>query len=388
MQGKIRVLHLITKLEFGGAQQNTLYTVGHLNREGFDVHLVCGVGGYLDKEALLLPKGIQIHWLRFMKRQIRPWWDLLALFELIVYLRRIRPDIIHTHSSKAGILGRWAAKLAGVPVVIHTFHGFGFHDFQKPLTRSLLAFSERITGKITTQFVFVSKSNEEYAKRWNITAKEPPVLIRSGVALKSLDQLSADHRNKKRKELNLSTDALVVATVGNLKAQKNPEHYIELARRFKNHASLPVFLFIGGWEGGGARETIFQQAPPNLKYLGWREDVREILNASDIFVMTSLWEGLPRSSVEALRLGLPVLAYAADGLREVIQNGKNGFLLTSGDLDAMERRLKAVLEDAGQRKSLSTAAKAAINEDFDIDAMVRRQEKLYSSLFSPITTRL
>src|SRR3989339_1112735 len=126
---KIKVCHIITKLELGGAQQNTLYTVGHLDADKFERQLIAGRGGILDKEA----KTIEEATVRFapgLIRQTYPWADAAGFFALISLLRELRPDIVHTHSSKAGILGRWAARLAGVPVIIHTFHGFGFHEFQ------------------------------------------------------------------------------------------------------------------------------------------------------------------------------------------------------------------------------------------------------------------
>ncbi|MBI4667986.1 MAG: glycosyltransferase family 4 protein [Elusimicrobia bacterium] len=377
---KIKVLHLITKLEFGGAQQNTLYTVGHLDKERFEVYLACGRGGYLDEKAENLSETVKMVWLRFLKRPIRPWWDFAAFIELIFCLRRIKPDIIHTHSSKAGILGRWAAWLCGVKVIVHTFHGFGFHDFQPAPVRLTLAFSERLTAKITAALIFVSKSNIEYAGRWKIKAKTAPLLIRSGVDLEAIDQTADEVRIRKRKELDIAPDAPIIVTVGNLKPQKNPEHFIELSRRLRERCPQAVFIFIGGWEGKGAKEKIFANAPANLRYLGWRQDVRLIFKAGDIFVLTSLWEGLPRSAVEAMRTGLPVAAYATDGLREVIKEGDNGYLAPPGNLDSLEKSLSRLLDDAGLRRRMGKSAQESIGPEFDINDMVRRQEKLYAQL--------
>ncbi len=377
---RIRVLHLITKLEFGGAQQNTLYTVGHMDPDRFEIALACGDGGYLDKEALLLPAHVQIFWLKFLTRQVRPWWDLPAFIEIWSVFRRFGPRVAHLHSSKAGILGRWAAWLAGVPIVVHTYHGFGFHDHQHPLARGFLAWIERISGWVTTQLVYVSKKNLEYAGRWKIHAQRAPVLIRSGVNLFDLDRMGAQDRLDKRRELGLAADALIVATVANLKRQKNPEAFIELAARFEHFRPTPVFLFLGGWEGGGAREDIFSNGPSNLKYLGWRKDAAKILKAGDIYVLTSLWEGLPRSAVEALRLGLPVVSYASDGIAEIVKDSENGFLAPPHDLDRLEQRLRELIENPRLRQAMSLKAKASISSEFDINIMVRRQEELYEEL--------
>ncbi|MCI0567317.1 MAG: glycosyltransferase, partial [Acidobacteria bacterium] len=126
-QGKIRICHIITLLELGGAQQNTLYTASHLDRRRFEVSLVAGPGGLLDAEAEAIPL-LQTHWIPELVREVNPARDFVALMKLTRLLRRLKPDLVHTHSSKAGILGRWAAHLAGVGVVVHTIHGFGFHS--------------------------------------------------------------------------------------------------------------------------------------------------------------------------------------------------------------------------------------------------------------------
>lgn len=379
---KIKVLHLITKLEFGGAQQNTLYTVGHLNPQQFEIILAGGPGGFLDKEALLLPRHAGIFWLRYLKRPIRPWWDILALLELWLLLVKLKPHIIHTHSSKAGIIGRWAAKLAGIPVIIHTYHGFGFHEHQNPIVRLVLAFIEKLSAKITTQLVYVSRSNMAYAQKWKIQAHNPPVLIRSGVDLNYLDRLTTALRRQKRQELNIAPEAIVVTTIGNLKPQKNPLDFLAVARDLENQAPQAVFLFVGGTESSSSLAPLFtnEKTPKNLRFLGWRQDAREILNASDIFVLTSLWEGLPRSLVEALRLGLASCAYAADGIAEIIRHGENGLLAAPGCRRELSRQLLSLITDAKLRHNLALKAKETIKQEFDIKDMLNQQEKLYQAL--------
>ncbi|MBI4064480.1 MAG: glycosyltransferase family 4 protein [Elusimicrobia bacterium] len=378
---KIRVVHLITKLEFGGAQQNTLYTVGHLDPERFEVHLACGPGAYLDSQVMELPRHVQTQWLRFLKREVRPWWDFLGFIELYFYLKRIKPDVIHTHSSKAGILGRWAAWLAGVPVIIHCVHGFGFHDFQNPAVRGALAWIERITARITTQLVYVSQTNLQYGAKWRIAAEKPAMVIRSGVDLAALDKLGENEWLQKRRELGIAPTEMVIATVGNLKPQKNPGHFIRLAQICWEQKIQARFLFVGGWEGDKAREQqILKNAPPNLKYLGWRQDAAKIIKAGNLFVLTSLWEGLPRSAVEALRLGVPVVAYASDGLNEIIEDGKNGFLAPQGNFEALSQQVLRLLKSPAMRDSMTLAARRSIGPEFDINNMVRRQEELYRQL--------
>ncbi|MBI4369419.1 MAG: glycosyltransferase family 4 protein [Elusimicrobia bacterium] len=376
---KIRVLHIITKLEFGGAQQNTLYTVGHLDPNRFEIHLACGRGGYLDKTIPDLPRHVNVHWLGWMRREIRPWFDFPALIELWLVTMRIRPRVTHTHSSKAGILGRLAAWLSGAPVIIHTYHGFGFHDRLPKAAFIFLSWLERWVAAITTQLVYVSESNKAYGDHWGVHGRNPPVLIRSGVQLNRLQPWDEGKRRNKRSQLSLRPDDLVVTTVGNLKPQKNPEHFWELAKRMIDLPQLK-FLFIGGWEGPSPRGELFRHVPTNLIYLGWREDAVDILKVSDIFVMTSLWEGLPRSAVEAMTIGLPVIAYQTDGLVEIVKNNVNGHLSPSGNLDDLERVLRDLAADQSKRRNWGRQAALAITEEFDIDYMIRQQENLYQRL--------
>jgi len=373
---KIRVLHLITKLEFGGAQQNTLYTVEHLDTQTFEPILACGKEGFLDKHLASMPPTVKICWLRFLKREINPIWDLLAFFELTLLLAKLKPHIIHTHSSKAGILGRWAARVSGVPIVTHTFHGLGFHPYQHPRVRKLYVALEKAVAQKTTQLIYVSRENQTYAESFKIHGKNPAVIIRSGVNLEKIDRLPATTREVKRKELYIDSDQTVIVTIANLKRQKNPQDFIELARRMERRFPKVTFLFIGG----GENVEPFYEASANLRYLDWREDALEILKASDIFLLTSLWEGLPRSAVEALRVGLPVCAYAIDGVKEIVRSGHNGILVRPGDLVGLAQAVEELLRNPKKMEILAKNTKSSITQEFDINTMVKQQEELYKKL--------
>lgn len=373
---KIRVLHLITKFEFGGAQQNTLYTVSHLNTNIFEVLLASGKSGYLDKEVSRLPGHVKIHWLRFLGRTINPFGDLFSFIEILRLLFKTKPDIVHTHSSKAGILGRWAGFLTRTPIIIHTFHGFGFHEFQPKILKLFLINLEKLTAAITTQLIYVSQENKQYAESYKIRAKNPGVLIRSGISFEKIKSLPEETRELKRKELYIDPNQTIVVSIGNLKKQKNPKDFIELARRLERRFPKALFLFIGG----GDDPSPFYDAPDNLRYLDWREDALAILKASDIFVLTSLWEGLPRSAVEALCSGLPICAYATDGIREIVKHGYNGLLAQPKDMSTLTRSLEELLRSPSKRAELAKNAKTSISQEFDINLMVKNQEELYRRL--------
>ncbi len=188
MTTRVPVAHMITQLELGGAQQNTLFTVSHLDPARFRPVLITGEPGLLDEEARALP-GVEFHQVRSLMRPIRPLADLRALWSLTALLRRLKPAIVHTHSSKAGILGRWAARLAGIPIIIHSIHGYGFTRYQHPLLRQLLIELERATGRFTTRFFAVSEANRRLGIELGIFSAEQCAVVRSGVDLQALRQI-------------------------------------------------------------------------------------------------------------------------------------------------------------------------------------------------------
>ncbi len=378
---KLKVIHLITRLDLGGAQQNTLHTVRHLSPERFDCLLVFGPGGVLDSEARTPGAPFRYRSIGSLVHPISPVRDVLAFFRLRNLFIKERPDIVHTHSSKAGILGRLAARAAGVPIIIHTFHGFGFNDFQSAWRKSLYIWAERLAGAFSTSLVFVSRSNWEYALRHRIGREDRYALIRSGIELAAYPNRAGDQGALKA-SLGLDPHKPIVTTIGNFKEQKNPAAFIRMAAGVAEGGSDAQFLFVGD---GPLRPSLERQAAASgltgrLAMPGWRRDIPEILAATDIFVLTSLWEGLPRALVEAMKSGLPPICFAADGIAELIDDGKNGFSVPIGDIPLLVKRVLSLLQDAPLRRKLGQEASRSISDEFDIDGMVRSQERLYLSL--------
>jgi glycosyltransferase involved in cell wall biosynthesis len=371
-----KVVHLITRLDLGGAQQNTLHTVRHLDPSKFEAVLVCGPGGMLDEET----KDLRVVMIDSLVRDISPFRDLLALLELTKVLLAERPEILHTHSSKAGILGRFAAALAGVPRVVHTYHGFGFHDRQPAFVKSLYVFLERVCARFTDVLVFVSRSNIEYAASHGIVDQKDAVLIRSGVDLSGLP--APVDAAKLKMSAGVGMHKLLVVSVGNLKPQKNAGDFVSAAAAVVAELPEARFVFVGdGPERRSLEARAFAKGlEGKVMFLGWRRDAAQWLAAADVFVMTSLWEGLPRALVEAMKSGTPPVCYATDGVTDLIQDGVNGFLVEPGDHAALAARVSALLKDEPRREALGAAAAAAIGPEFDIGGMVRSQEALYEGL--------
>ena len=387
MTPSIRVCHVITLLELGGAQETTLYTVANL-RPPFRPSLVCGAGGLLDEEARRIP-GVVPTFLPSLVRPIRPIADLRALLGLTALFKRLRPHIVHTHSSKAGILGRAAARLARVPIVVHSIHGFGFNDRQPGLLRSLLLALERRAARSTTHFIAVSRANLERGVALGILAREKATLIRSGVML---DRFQAAGRaagrdetlragGGLRRELGLSQSAPVVGMIACLKPQKSPLTFVEVAARLVAEFPDASFVLAGD---GELRERVLARAAAlglggRLHVLGWRRDVPRVMAALDVLVLTSLWEGLPKVLPEAIAAGVPIVATAVDGALDILEDGVNGFLCAPGDAEGMASRVTRLLRDPTLRREVAARARSVLPQ-FDIDAMVRAQERLYREL--------
>ena len=369
---RIKVAHVVTRLDLGGAQQNTLATVRGLDPARFDAFLICGEGGFFDKEV-----GARTIFMDSLVREVSPLRDLLATLELWKIFEAERPQIVHTHSSKAGILGRLAAAMAGIPIVIHTYHGFGFHDRQNPIVKAVYVLLERFCGLFTTQLIYVSRSNAEYAKRHGLG---DGIIIRSGVKLS--DYPAQVDAAKLKMSAGIGMHKAVVVSIGNLKPQKNAADFVAAAAKVAARLPEARFVFIGDGPQRRALEAkAFSLGLEGIfMFLGWRRDGAQWLAASDVFAMTSLWEGLPRALVEALRTGLPSVCYATDGVVDVLRDGENGFLVPPGDVDVFAERLIRLLEDADLRRKLGAAASSSIGPEFDIDAMVRAQESLYERL--------
>ncbi len=340
---KLRVAHIITQLELGGAQRNTLYTVTHLDTQRFEPCLIAGPGGILDDETR--NTGIPTFFIPTLVRPIRPIKDVRALVAIYKLLRTIQPDIVHTHSSKAGILGRVAAYLAGVPVIVHTFHGFGFTPQQRRPLKWLFIGIEKLCAWMTTHLV--------------------------------------------RQECGIPKDAWVVAYVGNFKPQKNPLDLVRVAERVVASAPDTHFVLIGdGEQAVDVQSYVTSHGIENrVHVLGWRkrrDDIREVLKSSNCFLLTSLWEGLPRSLVETFAVGRPAVAYAVNGVLDILKDGENGFLIPPGEIEKAAEKVLWLKDHPEDAKRMGERGQRIVEKEFDIDLMVRQQEELYDKLFKDV----
>jgi len=377
---RIPVVHVITKLEFGGAQQNTLYTVASLDRERFEPILVTGPEGYLMDEARSL--GLDLRIVPSMERSIRPGPDAAAYRELGKLLEpyRGRPAIVHTHSSKAGILGRWAARRGGIPVIIHSIHGFGFTPAQSPPKRFFLKTAERFTSSVTDHFIAVSEANRIDGVNYGLFRPESCTVIRSGF---DLDLFR--HAKKMTSDLHddpgIPQGVPLVLMVACLKPQKAPLDFVNVAAEV--HRKIPEARFLIAGDGELMNVLVNEIKRIGLAdiclLLGWREDIPRLMKSSRVVVLTSRWEGLPKVIPQAKAAGRPVVATAVDGSVEAIRDGVDGYLCMPGDVDSMADRVIRLLKDPELADRMGREGNRVVDE-FDQDTMVRKQEELYERL--------
>lgn len=380
---KIRVCHIITKLELGGAQKNTLYTVSHLDPSKFETFLISGEEGILDRDAHDM-LGERVIFVREMRRSINPFFDLIALIKLTILLKKIKPSIIHTHSSKAGILGRWAGFFAGVKIRIHTIHGFGFSPFHPFFVRWLFIFLERITSLITTCFICVSKNNLKEGIRLGIIKERKAEVIRSGVEIEKFMNVNVEIE-KKKEELGVPLDKKIIGMVACYKPQKAPLDFVGIAKILKEMRDDLHFVMIGD---GEMRERIDEEISrsglkKDFSLLGWRKDVEETFKTVDILVLTSLWEGLPQVIPQAYASGVPMVVTDVDGNKEFVEDGVNGFTFKPHDLKSASEKISKLVERRELKEKFVMEGRNKLRE-FDAELMVKLQENLYFRLLEQI----
>lgn len=379
------VLHIITRLIVGGAQENTMYTAALLDPARYRVAVLCGpqtgAEGSLIEEVRA--RGVPLTIEPNLVREVSPLNDLVAVWKLYRLMRRERYTIVHTHSSKAGVLGRLAAKLAGVPVIVHTVHGWSFHDHMPTWRKTLYVTLEKFAAVLTDAMIVVAAPDIDKGLREGIGKPGDYHIIRSAIPLDEFDPARVDPQAVRR-ELGIPLDAPVLGNVGRFSPQKNPLDWVRVAARVARELPECRFLLVGDGplrpeveaalaEFGIADRTILT---------GLRRDVPNLLAVMDVFLLTSLWEGLPRVIPQSLAMRVPVVANRADGTVEAITHGETGYLCAPGDLDVLAAHCLELLRDPVARHVMGERGREFALREFDVHAMVRDIETLYEKLLA------
>lgn len=348
-------------------------------------YLLHGPGGLLDREAGQLARTEAIE-VPALGRQIEPRADAEAIQQLAGLLRRLRRQrpkqrwLVHTHSSKAGILGRWAARAAGYDLVVHSIHGFGHNSRQSPALRAALLAVEQATSVMTDGFTADSEANIAQARREGIIDQVPARVVRCAIDVPTFSA-PARPRSEVRRELGVPDDHVVALNLSCLKPQKDPETYVRIASQVVAAHPKTTFLLAGD---GELRDSVTRLAEryrlgDRFCLLGWRRDAPELLHAADLLVMTSLWEGLPQVFPQAMAAGIPIVATRVDGAPEAVEHGVTGLLFEVGDVDGMAAGIGELVTDGEARASFGAAGRERV-EAFSNRRMIEDLDAFYEEL--------
>jgi glycosyltransferase involved in cell wall biosynthesis len=381
----MRVTHVITRLIVGGAQENTIASLlGLQQKPGVDAHLISGPAngpeGSLESAFAQSPQLLTV--VPNLVRPVNPWKDYLAWRRLVEIFRRQRPDIVHTHSGKAGFLGRLAAARTNVPVIVHTIHGPSFGKFQGPITNYIFTSAERRAAKSTTHFVVVADAMARQYLAAGIGRTDQFTKILSGFPMNPL--LSATNDPQLRAKWGIAPDDIVIGKIARLFKLKGHDDLFNVAPQIVQECPRAKFLLVGDglWRDRFVRRAKALNLEKHFVFTGLvpPDAVPGLIGIMDIVVHLSRREGLARVLPQALAAARPIVAYDCDGAGEVCINNETGFLVSPGDLAALKTRLLQLADDTNLRQRLGRTGQKLVRERFTVERMVDDLYSLYLKL--------
>lgn len=381
----IRIMYIIARLNIGGPAVHVVLLTERLGPPAFESILVCGRVGPQegDMAYLAAQHGIEPLYIAELGRELSPLRDIVTLVKLWRLMRRTRPDIVHTHTAKAGFVGRWAAWLARVPVRVHTFHGHVFHGYFGPAKTRLFLWLERLTARLTTRLITISPGlRDELANTYYIAPAHKIEVVPLGLDLQAFAD-TPRHAGIFRRQFDIPPEAPLVGIVGRLAPIKNHELFLQMAARIVQNPALCAarFAIVGDGECRAGIEARVSELglDKHVLFTGWQTDLRYAYSDMDALVITSHNEGTPDSLIEALAAGAPVVATAVGGVPDLLRNGEYGRLVPPGDPDRLAEAVIAALEERSVDRA---GAQQAILANYGIDRLVADLARLYRALLA------
>jgi glycosyltransferase involved in cell wall biosynthesis len=371
---RVKVLHVITKLT-DGAGGNTLLSALGADRARFEVWIVGSTGGPLWKRAER--HGVRTVELARFRAGIAPLDDLWVLFELRRLIRRERFSVVHTHSSKAGFLGRLAAWLCRTPVIVHTIHGFSFHDFMSPGRRWTYLALERLVRPVTDAFIAVAPQVAREAVERHLVAPGTITVVPSAI---EIDDVPDQPERPLRATLGVPDSVPLVGTVGRLDFQKAPLDFVRMAAHVAAACPRARFVMIGHGALLEEARSEARRLGVDVSFTGFRDDAARLAACFDVYVVPSLYEGLGRGLTEALASGRPVCATNVNGVVDLIQPGATGLLAPPRQPEALAKCVIWMLDHPGPARRMGAAGRERVRAMFAPGAMCRRIEQIYARL--------
>jgi glycosyltransferase involved in cell wall biosynthesis len=386
----VKVLHIITRMCLGGAEENTLFTVNGLDPTRFRTTLA--VGGESDP-AVLDRVAAQVEVVRIpeLVRDISPRRDAMAFSQLWRHMRERDYDIVHTHMAKAAALGRFAARAAKVPRIINTVHGSTLSPHFGRAGYAVFWSLEKVAATFTDKIVTVGEDLRDRYLAAGIGTPDKYQVIRSGMDLRQFQaatRLRPDERAAIRGSLGVPPEAQIVGKIARLESPKGHQYFFELAQRVLQTRPNVHFVCLGtGDLLEPLRADIGRRGLADRVHLcGFRKDIARTVAALDLVVLTSLCEGLPRVLVQAAAAGVPAVTFEVEGAREIGRNGVNGYVVPSKDVASLTERVLSLLADPARAQAMGSAGRALVHDGWTVEAMVGEITELYDSL-SPAPAR-
>jgi glycosyltransferase involved in cell wall biosynthesis len=381
----IRVMRIISRMNIGGPATHVVLLNAGLNRQGFDCLLVTGSEGASEGSLrdLAAENDLRLAIIPELGREIAPWSDLVTLVKLYRLMRRERPHVAHTHTAKAGFVGRMAARLAGVPVVLHTFHGHVFHSYFSPAKTQLFLLIERLGARLSTRIITISPGLREEIAQFGVAGREQIEVIPLGFELEAFasQQRGAGHF---KRSLGLPPNVKLVGAVGRLVPIKNIPLLLEAAALARQDDPNICVVLVGD---GALREELEAEAEAlglgqAVVFAGWRRDLASVYADLDAVVISSHNEGTPASLIEAMATGCPVVSTRVGGVPDLIGDGETGRLVAPGDREALAAALLELFREPEHTARMAELAQRQVLERHQARRLVANVDRLYRQLLT------
>lgn len=368
----MRILEMVDKTFLGGGQIAVLSLAKNLDRGRFDVSVCTGKSGALVDEI----KKNKMNYFPVTFRKAKAGKTIRAISSI---LRDQRIDILHTHGGVAGLFGRWAAHKCKTPVIVHTLHGIHYLHYRNPLLKFLGILLERSFSSFTDSLIFVSDGDRDKGQRYRLAPSEKMVVIKNGIDFSDYQKIKVNNKVNRIKELNLESSRSIVGTVARLHRQKGLIYLIKAAKKIVQIFPEVKILIIGE---GPLREKLERRTnrlglEKRVSFLGERKDIPELLSLLDVFILPSLWEGLPFALIEAAALEKPVVATEVDGIREVIRDRDTGFLVPPKNPESLAQAVISMLQNRESASHIGKKLKKEICHQYTLSRMVEETQNLY-----------
>jgi glycosyltransferase involved in cell wall biosynthesis len=376
----VRILHIHTLPIISGSGINTFLTMRGMKGNRYESVLACAPGGALID--LVQRHGMQVKTFPSLVQPLRPLQDVMAILDLSAHLMREPYHVVHTHNSKAGFIGRLSATLARVPVIVHTVHGFAFHQQEPPWRQFLFRNLERLASHWCDKMIFISQPLVDWALKEKISSPGKMARIYSGIEMDRFHPMSEQEKKRLREKWALGEQDTVIGIVSKLWEGKGHDLLIRAFKEIRKEKPQARLVIVGEGHLMESLKTLASQLELSdaVIFTGFLEDVPRIIATFDVAVLPSYFEGMGRVLLEAMAMEKPVVGTRVGGIPDLIEEGLNGYLVSPGNEKELASAVLSILNDKGLATKMGKAGRKKMTDRFSADTMVRSIEKVYREL--------